>query len=111
MENGQLVFPARQFSNTLVGLVKDFLAKHNVTTLEHSACSPDLTPADFCLFRHMKSALKGLRCCDATVIIKNTMKELKILSQNGSQECFQHIYSRWLKGLVAERGYFEGNLA
>jgi len=103
MGNGQLVLPARQFSSTLVGLVKDFLANHNVTKLEHSARSPDLTPADFCLFRRMKSAVKGLRCCDATVI-KNTTKELKILSQNGSQECFQHIYCRWLKGIFAQGG-------
>jgi hypothetical protein len=88
MENGQLVFPSQLFSSTPVSLVKDFLAKHNVTTLEHFPCSPDLTPADFCLFLPMKSALKVLRSCDATVVRKNATKQLKILSQNGSQECF-----------------------
>jgi transposase len=31
-------------------LVKDFLAKNNVTTLEHPPYSPDLIPADFYLF-------------------------------------------------------------
>jgi len=30
-------------------LVKDFLAKNNVTTLEHPSYSPDLIPADFYL--------------------------------------------------------------
>jgi hypothetical protein len=91
MENGKLVFPSRQFSSTPVGLVKDFLVKDSVTTPEHSPCSPDLTPANFCLFLRVKSALKGLRSCGATVIIKDATKQLKILSQNGSQECFQHF--------------------
>jgi hypothetical protein len=59
MENGQLVLPARQFSSTLVGLVKGFLAKHSVTTLEHSACSRDLTPADFLLVPSHEISTEG----------------------------------------------------
>jgi len=43
----------------------------------------------------LKSALKGRRIHDATDIRKNATKELKRLSQNGFQECFQYIYSRW----------------
>jgi len=31
-------------------LVKDFVAKNNVTTLEHPPYSPDLEPSDFYLF-------------------------------------------------------------
>ena len=31
-------------------LVKHFLAKNNVITLEHSPCSPDLSSVDFYLF-------------------------------------------------------------
>jgi hypothetical protein len=37
-----------------------FLAKNNVTTLEHSPYSPDLAPPDFCLFSRLKSAMKGV---------------------------------------------------
>jgi hypothetical protein len=33
-------------------LVKDFLAKNNVTTLENPQHSPDLSPADFYVFPH-----------------------------------------------------------
>jgi len=58
-------------------LVKDFLAKNNVTTLVLPPYSPDLAAADFYLFPGMKSALKGGRSCDATDIIQNTTKELK----------------------------------
>ena len=67
-------------------LVKDFLAKNNVTTLEHPPYSPELAPADFYLFPRPKSALKGWRFCDATDIIKNETGELKNLSQNGFQD-------------------------
>jgi len=92
-------------------LVKDFLAKNNVTKLEHPPYSPDLTAADFCLILQLKSAVRGQYVCDANDIIKNAMEELKSLSQNGFQECFQHFYSRWQKCVVAKRDYFEGNVA
>jgi len=50
-------------------LVKDFLAKNNLTTLERlPPYSPYLPPTDFYLFPRRKSALKGRRFCDATGI-------------------------------------------
>jgi len=61
-------------------LVKDFLTKNKVATLEHAPYSPDLTPMDFYLFPRLKLALKGRRCLDATDIIKNAMEEQKKLS-------------------------------
>jgi transposase len=78
-------------------LVKAFLAKNNVTTLEHPLNSPDLAPVDFYLFPQLKSAFKGQSICDATDIIKSVEEELKRLSQNGFQECFQNYYSHWQK--------------
>jgi len=59
----------------------------------------------------MKSPFNGRRFCDACDIIKNATEELKLLSQNGFQECFQHICSRWQKCVVAHGYYFEGNAA
>jgi hypothetical protein len=49
MENQQLVSPSRQCSSTPVSLVKDFLAKNNVTAREHAPYSLDLAAADFYL--------------------------------------------------------------
>ena len=92
-------------------LVKDFLAKNNVTTLEHPPYSPDLTLIDLYLFRRLKSALKGRRFCDAFDISKNATDELKRFSQNGFQECFQQLYSRWEMCVAANGKYFEGNAA
>jgi len=39
-------------------LVKNFLANNNVTTLQHTPYSPDLTAPDFCLFPPMNSTLR-----------------------------------------------------
>jgi hypothetical protein len=70
-----------------------------VATLEHPPSSPDLAAADFYLFPGLKSVLKGKNFCDDTEIIRNVTEELKRLSQNGFQECFQHFYGRWQKYL------------
>jgi len=74
-------------------LVKDFLAKKNVTTLEPPTHSPDLASVDFYLFPGQKSALKLGRFCAASSIIKNVTEELKRLSKGDFQECFKHLYS------------------
>jgi transposase len=90
--------------------VKDFLAKNNVTILQHQPHSPDLAPVDFYQFLRLKSASKGRRFCDGADIIKNATEELKKLSQNGFQECFQHLYIRSQKCVLAQVDYFEGSL-
>jgi hypothetical protein len=81
-------------------LHKGFVAQNTVTTLEHPPCYVDLAAADFYLFSLQNSTLKGRRFRDATDI-QNAMEELKSLSQNDFQECFQQIYSRWQKCVVA----------
>jgi len=58
-------------------LLKDFLSKNNVTTLEHPPYSPDLAPDDFYLLPPLKSGLKGRRFYGVTDIIKNATEELK----------------------------------
>jgi hypothetical protein len=76
-------------------LVKDFLAKNNVTTLGHHRYSYELAADDFYLFSRLKSALKGRRFCDSTDIIRNATEELKRFLHNCSHECFQQLDSRW----------------
>ena len=46
-------------------LVKDFLAKNNMTTMQHLPYSPDPAPVHFYLFPRLQSALKGRRFCYA----------------------------------------------
>jgi len=67
-------------------LVKDFLAKNNVTTLEHPPYSPDVTAAYFSPVSRPKSAMKGRRFRVVVHISKNGMEEGTRISRNG----FQH---------------------
>jgi hypothetical protein len=110
MEGQQLVSPSRQCSSTQVGFVKDFLAKDNLITLEHSPYSPDLAQPNLYPFPRLESALKGRRCCDHNGITKNAMEQPKRRAKNGFQESFQQLYSSWQKRIVAKGEYFEGNV-
>jgi transposase len=92
-------------------LVKDFLAKTNVTTLELPHNLPTWLQLIFFLFPRMKSVLNGRRICDVAEIIKNATEELKMISQNGFQKRFQHFYSCWRKCIFAQGDYFAGNVA
>jgi transposase len=91
-------------------LIKEFLAKSNVTKLEYPPYSPDLAAADFYLFSQMKLALNGRRLCGTADIVINAKEELKRLSQNDLLEGFQHLYSRWQNDKVAQWDYFEVNV-
>jgi hypothetical protein len=66
-------------------LVKDLLAKNNVTTMEHPPISPELLPDECYVFLQLRPALKRQSLCDATDIIKNATEELKRLSTNSSR--------------------------
>jgi ferredoxin len=88
MENQQLVSPSRQHSSKPSVLVKDFLAKHKVTTLEHP---PKLscTGCGGCVpVSSTETNIEGWRFSDATDIINNATEELKRLSKNCFQEYF-----------------------
>jgi hypothetical protein len=94
MENQYLVSTSRQCSSTPVGFGQGFLNKKQCENTGASP-TPDMGPAEFYLFRRLKSALKRRRFCDATDVIKKCDGRAEKASQNGFQECFQHLYSRW----------------
>ncbi|GBM21483.1 hypothetical protein AVEN_249913-1 [Araneus ventricosus] len=89
-------------------IVKKYLARHSVTTLEHPPYSPDLEPAEFYLFPRLKMKLKGHRFVDSDEVIENATKQLKDRSKNGFQECFEQLYECWKECVDAEGKYFEG---
>ncbi|GBN84258.1 hypothetical protein AVEN_254239-1 [Araneus ventricosus] len=78
-------------------IVKTYLARHSVTTLEHPPYSPDLAPADFYMFPRLKMRWKGHRFVDSDEVIENATKQLKDLSKNEFQECFEQLYEHWKK--------------
>jgi hypothetical protein len=77
-----------------------------MTTLELPPFSPNLALGDLYVFLLLRSALKRRRSRDAIDIIKNAKEELKRLSQNDFQECFQYLISRWQKCIVAQGDRF-----
>ncbi|KAJ4444799.1 hypothetical protein ANN_06596 [Periplaneta americana] len=77
-------------------IVKNFLARHNITALDHPPYSPDLSPPDYFLFPCLKSHLKGRRF-NAEEVIANVTRALRRVSQNGFQACFQELYTHWQK--------------
>ncbi|GBO20057.1 Mariner Mos1 transposase [Araneus ventricosus] len=89
-------------------IVKKYLARHSITTLEHPVYSPDLEPAEFYLFPRLKMKLKGHRFMDSDEVIENATKQLKDLSKNGFQGCFEQLYERWKNCVDAGGKYFEG---
>jgi hypothetical protein len=68
-------------------LIKDFLVKYKVKTLEILHYSPDPAATIFYLFPRLKTTMKRRHFCDASDIIKNATEELKRLSQNCFDEC------------------------
>jgi hypothetical protein len=98
-------------SSTPDGFGQEFLSKEHCDNTGTSPYSHDVSTFDFYLFPRLVSAFKGRCFHDASDVIKNVMEELKRLSQHGFQECFQHLYSRWQKCIVAQGEYFEGNVA
>jgi len=86
-------------------LVRNFLAKNETTVVPQPFYSPDLAPADFFMFRKLKSTLKG-RCFDTIdEIQKHSTNELFAIPK----EAFQSWQKRWGRCVASEGNYFEGD--
>jgi len=88
--------------------VREFLATKQITVLEHPACSPDLTPSEFCLFPKIKEILKGRHFDDNDDIRCNT-SALKVIPQNQFQNCLEGWTRCWHQCIASQGEYFEGN--
>jgi len=106
MKKRHLFSRSRQCSSTPVGLSQGFLSKEQCNSARNSSILFWPDSSWILSFPRLQSALKWRRFCDATDTIKNATDELKRPTQNGSQERFQHIYSRWQKCVVTQRGLF-----
>lgn len=87
--------------------VRRFLAKHDIVQVNHPPYSPDLSPPDFYLFPKLKISLKGHRFQDIEDIKKNVTAQLRSISSEDYETCFQNLYSRAQKCVSAGGDYFE----
>ena len=77
--------------------IRQFLAKRNVTVLDHPPYSPDLAPCDFFLFPKLKEVIKGVRFPDMEAIKKAVTTELKRIPEESFQECMEAWQNRMRK--------------
>ena len=92
-------------------LVHDFLGKHATTVLPQPPHSLDLAPADFILFRKLKSTLKGRRFESIEAIKTNSRAHLRSIPKTAFQECFRTLKKRWQRCIQSRGEYFEGDKA
>ena len=88
--------------------IREFLAKKNIPVLPHPPYSPDLAPCNFCLFRKLKSKLKGHYFGTMENIQKILTDELRTLTEND----FRYCYDQWKKRnhcATSQGSYFEGD--
>jgi hypothetical protein len=87
-----------------------YLAKHNVTAVEHPPYFPDLSPPDVFLFLRPESNLKVQRFATAEEVTAQATRALTEVSKNGFQECFQKLYERWKKCVTPQGNYTDENI-
>ena len=91
-------------------LIREFLTKNETTAVPQSPYSPDLAPADFFLFPKLKSSLKGCRFETVEETEENSIRDLRAIPQNTSNEVLQNWKKRWERCIKSGGGeYFEGD--
>jgi len=79
-------------------VVREFLAKNNMTTLLHPAYSP----CDFCLFPKMKLRFKVRRFVSIEKIQAELQQVLNTLTPADFNKCFQKWQNRWNRCIQAQ---------
>jgi hypothetical protein len=75
--------------------VNRFLAKHEVTVLQHPPYSPDLSPCDFFLFPQLKKTLEGRWHENIKAIQVAATMELTAIPIEAFTSCIQDLPIRW----------------
>ena len=89
-------------------LVREFLAKHRVTTLPHPPpYSPDMAPPDFFLFPRLKRDLKGNRYSSVEDVQGAVTASLKGIPESEFQKAYAQWESRYTRCVEAKGCYFE----
>ena len=85
-----------------------FLAQKMVAMHDHPLYPPDLAPADFFLFPHLKAAIKGACFTDVNAIKDRVTAVLRSIPQEAFVDCFRKLYKHCQTYVVANGDYFEG---
>ncbi|GFW77879.1 hypothetical protein TNCV_3910891 [Trichonephila clavipes] len=77
------------------------------TFLLYPSYSPDFHP-ETRMFLELARPFQGRRFQSADEVKSAAQAELKDMSKNEFQKCFDELYKRWQKCVVAQGSYFEG---
>jgi transposase len=75
-------------------IIRNYLAKHQISVVPHPPHSPDLAPPDFSLLPKLKTSLKGRRFQITEEIQENATRELRAIIESAFQEAFQQWKKR-----------------
>jgi transposase len=89
--------------------VKEFLAKKNITAVEHPPYLPDLAPIDFFLFPQIKKPIKGEHIDNIDKIKSNMAISLNGILKNYFQACIQSWKTCMQWCIHVEGDYFEAD--
>jgi hypothetical protein len=93
--------------------MKQFLANHNITLIDHPLYSPDLAPCDFRLYPKFKSVPKGtpppLFFLSVEDVKAKTTEILNSLSEGDLQHWFERWQHRMQLCVNSGGNYFEGD--
>ena len=70
--------------------VREFLAKNKNVIIPQPPYSQDLAPADFFLFRKLKTPIKGKRFGTIEDTKQKSKQELLVIPKNAFQKCFEN---------------------
>ena len=89
--------------------INEFLTEKSIPVVPQPPCSPDLSPCDFFLFPRLKKNLKGHHFGTLDNIQKSVTDELKGISAEAFQRCYEHWKQRLHRFVAAQGNYFEGD--
>jgi hypothetical protein len=89
--------------------IREFLAKHEMTVVAHSALLSRYDPCRLLLFPKLKSTLKGCQFQTIEELEENSLWDLRAIPQNAFQDAFQNGKNRWKRYIDSGGEYFEGD--
>lgn len=90
-------------------LVRDWIAKNGIITIEHPPYSPDLAPCDFFLFPKIKKDMKDHHWGSRDEVEAVTTRSLQGVTSEEFDQCFKQWQHRWKKCIRLNGEYFEGD--
>ncbi len=85
------------------------IGESGIDLLAHPPYSPDLAVADYFLFPHLKSLLRGTQFARIEDMQAETHCLLLNIERDLLKKAFLELPKRWLKCIKSEGNYFEGN--